>query len=257
MKLSFAAHGEGPPLIILHGLFGSGRNWTSMAKLLAVYGWQVFTVDLRNHGASPHADRMSYPDMVKDVRRLIIEERIEQPVVLGHSMGGKTAMGLALDSPDLLRALVVVDIAPIAYPHSNAELVTAMKSLDLSSISSRGEADKFLAETVDDPGIRAFLLHNLLFEGDKPRWQLNLDAIGKAMPSLMAFPYEPVDLPFAKPVLFMAGENSSYMKDVDRGRLKAYFPSSRVATIKGAGHWIHAEAPDAFRDILSGFLATL
>jgi len=254
---AYTAYGDGPPLLILHGLFGSGRNWASMAKRFAAGGRKAITADLRNHGASDHDDAMSYPLMAEDVVGLIHSLELERPVVIGHSMGGKTSMALALSHPEMLRALVVVDIAPVPYGHSNAALIEAMAGIDLKSVSNRGDADAALAETFNDPGIRAFLLQNLNFEEGRASWRLNLQALSANMPALTDFPFQPGESAYEGPTLFVGGTESDYMRDVDRNRIREFFPASRVALVKGAGHWVHAEAPEAFFEIVSGFLGAL
>lgn len=236
---------DAPPLLIAHGLFGSARNWSSVAKALSD-GRRVRAVDMRNHGGSFHDARHDYEAMAEDLAAAIDGEAD----VLGHSMGGKAAMVLALTRPDLVRRLIVVDIAPVAYDHNQIDLVRAMQAVPLDSITTRRDADSALAETVDDPRIRGFLLHSL--DVRAKRWSLNLDALGDQMAEVLDFP--DVSAAFEGRTLFLRGEASDYVTDAHRDRIDALFPDSTVVTIKDAGHWIHAEAPDAVIGAVNEFL---
>jgi len=256
MELSFTAYGEGAPLAILHGLFGSGRNWTAIAKKLAE-SRRVLAVDLRNHGASPWDPSMDYATMAADVLALIGRQRLDRPVVLGHSMGGKTAMAAALAAPDAIGALIVADIAPVPYRHGNAAYVDAMRRLDLSKIARRGDADEALRDAVPEPGVRGFLLQNLVFGDGGPRWQLNLEIIAASMERLIGFPFTPGEARYGGPTLFIAGGASDYVGPGHRDAIRAFFPAARIETIDGAGHWLHAEKPKEFIKIATRFLAGL
>lgn len=254
MKLSVTEYGEGPPLAILHGLYGSSRNWATVAKRLSAR-WRVLCLDLRNHGASPWADGMAYPAMAEDVLETLAAVGVtEPPVLLGHSMGGKTAMTAALTRPGALRALVVVDIAPMAYGHSHEGYIAAMRALDLSEVARRAEADEALAAAVPEPGVRAFLLQNLVFGDGAARWRLNLDAIEAAMGDLTGFPFAPGAARYEGPALFVAGGESAYVDEASARAIRGFFPNARIETVAGAGHWVHAEAPAAFMAALEGFL---
>lgn len=256
MNLSYTAYGDGPPLLILHGLFGSGRNWTSIAKKLAE-SRKVMTVDLRNHGESPWDDEMNYAAMADDVLRLIEKEKLDKPVVLGHSMGGKTAMVAAISEPDAIGALIVADIAPVSYGHSHDPYVEAMQTLDLSTVQRRGEADTALSIAIPDKGIRGFLLHNLMFEEQGPRWQLNLEAIADNMPALTDFPIPATEEIFAGPSMFVVGAKSDYVQPDHHASIRQYFPAASILMIAGAGHWLHAEKPAEFIETVATFLTGL
>ena len=242
----FGQGGDRPPLLIAHGLFGSARNWGVIARRLAQDG-PVVTVDMRNHGDSPWSDIHDYPAMAEDLAEAI-EARSD---VLGHSMGGKAAMVLALTRPDKVDRLVVADIAPVTYGHTQAHLVAAMAGVDLAPLASRVEADAALSATVEDPGVRAFLLQSLDLR--EKRWRLNLDALGAEMAKILSFP----DIPgrFEGPALFLSGGTSSYVLPEHRERIRTLFPAARFAKIPGAGHWLHAEKPREFEAAVRAFLA--
>jgi pimeloyl-ACP methyl ester carboxylesterase len=249
VKLATQVHGEGgdrPPLLIAHGLFGSARNWGVIAKRLAETR-QVVAVDMRNHGDSPWADVHDYPAMAADLAE-VIDGRWD---VLGHSMGGKAAMVLALTHPEKVNRLVVADIAPVAYGHTQAHLVDAMQRLDLAGIATRGDADRALAAEVEDAGVRAFLLQSLDLR--EKRWRLNLDVLGREMPKILSFPV--VEGRFERPALFLSGANSSYVLPEHRDRIRELFPAARFAKIPGAGHWLHAEKPREFEAAVAAFLS--
>ena len=256
MKLAHTAWGDGPPLVIAHGLFGSGRNWTSLAKSVSS-DRRAITVDLRNHGESPWDGSMDYPAMADDLLALIEAEADGSAVMLGHSMGGKAAMAAALTGPDAISALIVVDIAPVVYRQSNIAYVDALQAIDLDRITRRAEADQALAATIPEAGLRQFLLHNLDFRDGGPRWKLNLDAIRANMASLMDFPFDAGTARYDGPVLFIAGGNSNYMKQDHRQAVRSFFPEARIEIVDGAGHWVHAEKPGEFGALVKGFLAEL
>jgi len=240
-----------PPLVIAHGLFGSGRNWGVVARRLAE-GRRVVTVDMRNHGASPWHDAHAYPDLAADLAAVIATLGGEADL-LGHSMGGKAAMALALTAPDRLRRLVVADIAPVAYAHSQRPLVEAMRGMDLAGLDGRAAADARLAARVEDRGVRAFLLQSLDLRADPPRWRLNLDALAAQMDRIMGWP-EDLGGRFAGPALFIAGGASDYVRPEHRGAVEARFPAARFAAIPGAGHWLHAEKPAEVVAAVDAFL---
>jgi pimeloyl-ACP methyl ester carboxylesterase len=239
-----------PPLLIAHGLFGSGRNWGAIARRLAA-GRQVLAVDMRNHGDSVRDPRHDYPAMADDLAAVIAAHG-GQADVLGHSMGGKAAMALALRHPDRVRRLIVADIAPVAYGHSQQHAIDAMRGLDLTGLSARSEADRRLAATVEDAALRAFLLQSLDLKADRPRWRLNLDALEAAMPDILGWP----DLPgrFEGRTLFLAGAESPYIRPEHRAAIRALFPRAVHAKIPGAGHWLHADRPREFAGTVAAFL---
>lgn len=245
--------GEGPPLLILHGLFGSGTNWRGIARELAARH-RVLLVDARNHGASPHATRMDYSSMAADVRALMDAEGIPKAAVLGHSMGGKTAMTLALESPERVQKLVVVDIAPAPSPGDHGPLIAAMRGVDLDRVQRRSDADSLLAAQVTDPDLRAFLLQNLeSCDGGGYSWRINLDAIETCMAALLGFEAA-TDARYEGDTLFVAGERSDYLGDSHLDAIRRFFPAARLATVANGGHWVHAENPQGFLDAVSGFL---
>ncbi|MCU9849784.1 alpha/beta fold hydrolase [Defluviimonas sp. WL0024] len=252
--LTFTDHGAPtalPTLLIVHGLFGSARNWGAIQRRLG-FDRRVVAVDMRNHGESFRAERHGYPEMAGDLAEVI--EAIGGPVdLVGHSMGGKAAMQLALTRGDLVHRLVVADISPVAYGHSQVPLVEAMQGLDLNGIEARSEADKRLAGAVADPGVRAFLLQSLDLKGDAPRWRLNLDVLGREMDKVTGWPG--TGGRFEGPTLMLAGAQSDYVLPEHRAETKRLFPNARFAKIPGAGHWLHADKPREFEAALRAFLA--
>lgn len=235
-----------PTLLIVHGLFGSARNWGAIAKRMAD-SRAVISVDMRNHGESPWADSHSYADLAQDLAELIEAEG--RPVdLLGHSMGGKASMMLALARPDQVNRLLVADIAPVAYAHSQTPLIEAMRKLDLGALTTRAEADAALAKDVDNPGVRAFLLQSLDLRAEPPRWRLNLDVLEQEMDRITGWP-DPSGQ-YEGPTLFLSGAASDYVQSAHRPAIKALFPNARFAKLPGAGHWLHAEAPRPFEQSL-------
>lgn len=254
VRLVAVEYGEGPPLAILHGLFGSARNWAGIAQRLAAHR-RVIALDLRNHGASPWADSMDYAVMAEDVRETLHALGCRRCALLGHSMGGKVAMLAALKNRDAVERLVVADIAPVEYAARHLPYVRAMRALDLASIRRRGEADAPLAPAIPDPAERAFLLQNLVFDGPTARWRLNLAAIERAMPALGGFPALPPGTAYDGPALFVAGGGSDYLGPEHEPATRRLFPNARIVRIANAGHWLHAEQPRAFLDAVEPFLA--
>ncbi|MFN4157356.1 MAG: alpha/beta fold hydrolase [Gemmobacter sp.] len=240
-----------PQVLIVHGLYGSARNWGAIARRLADAGRAVVTVDLRNHGGSPWWPTHSYADMAGDLAGVIAAAGAPMDVV-GHSMGGKAAMMLALTRPDLVRRLVVADIAPVAYAHDQTRHIDAMRGLDLTGLDSRAEADRRLAASTPDAGLRAFLLQSLDLKAVPPRWRLNLDVLAREMGQIVGWP--DVAGRFEGPALFLTGAESDYVRPEHRPAIKALFPAARFAKIAGAGHWLHAERPREFTETLRVFL---
>ena len=239
-----------PPVVIAHGLFGSARNWGAIARALAS-DRAVVAVDMRNHGQSAWDERHSYADLAADLAEVLEAEGA--PVdLIGHSMGGKAAMALALTRPDLVRRLAVIDIAPVAYGHTQQGYIDAMRGLDVEGLTGRAEADRRLAAAVPDPGVRGFLLQSLDLRADPPRWRLNLDALEGNMEAILGWPAPGGR--FEGPALFLAGGASDYVQAEHRPAIRAAFPAARIARIPGAGHWLHAEAPEATADTLRAFL---
>jgi esterase len=254
MKLAYTAYGNGPPFLIAHGLFGSGRNWTSFAKSVSA-DWRAITIDLRNHGDSPWDEAMDYPAMAKDLLALIDSEARGSAVMLGHSMGGKAAMAAALARPEAISALVVVDIGPVVYAQSHAGYIEALQAIDLDAVTRRSDADAALANAIPEPGLRQFLLQNLDFREGRPRWKLNLAAILSNIDALMDFPFEANKSQYEGPALFIAGGNSDYMTPDHQAAIRGYFPNAQIEVVDGAGHWVHAEKPDEFASLVNEFLA--
>ena len=237
--------GEQPNLLIAHGLYGSARNWGVIAKRLSATR-QVRAVDMRNHGSSGWKDTHSYPDMAQD-----LAEVIEGPTdVLGHSMGGKAVMTLALTYPEHIRRIVICDIAPVTYGHTQQGMIDAMRTVDLSKIDSRRDADEALAQSVEDPGVRAFLLQSL--DVKAKAWRLNLDVLEAEMAKIIGFPH--IDRSFENPALFLSGAESDYVGPEYREKIKSLFPRARFAKIPGAGHWLHADKPREFEATVAAFL---
>ena len=239
-----------PPLIIAHGLFGTGRNWGVIARRLADTR-DVIAVDMRNHGLSPRAATQSYPDMATDLAEVIAT--LTGPVdLMGHSMGGKAAMVLALTQPDLIRRLIVADIAPVAYTHDQSRHIHAMRGLDLTNLTTRTEADRRLSATIPDAALRAFFLQSLDLKTDPPHWRLNLDVLESEMPRIVGWPVIAGQFPHA--TLFLTGADSSYVRPEYRETIRALFPKSRFAKLPDAGHWLHADKPREFEETVRVFL---
>jgi pimeloyl-ACP methyl ester carboxylesterase len=260
--------GSGTDVVFVHGLFGQGKNWTTIAKALADEH-RVTLLDLPNHGHSPWTDRVDYLDMAELVAAEL--EHLGRPVTLvGHSMGGKVAMQLALRRPELLRALVVVDVAPVEYPMQGgrtedpdeeaspfAAYIAAMLAMDLDALRTRDEADQALRDAVPSRMVRSFLLQSLVREGTDGgwRWRLNLELLERDLGALRGFPAPPAGASFDGPVLWIAGANSTYILPEDRPHMDALFPTTRLVRIKNAGHWVHSEQPEIFVETLRRFLA--
>ena len=239
-----------PPLLIAHGLFGSARNWGVIARRLADRR-DVIAVDLRNHGTSPRATSQSYPDMADDLAEVIRSHGAPMDL-LGHSMGGKAAMQLALTQGALLRRLIVADIAPVAYDHDQSRHIHALRSLDLAQLSSRGEADRRLTAALPDAALRAFFLQSLDLKATPPQWRLNLAVLEAEMPKITGWPGTLGR--FDAPTLFLAGSESQYIRPEHRDTIRALFPKARFASLNGAGHWLHADKPREFEETVRTFL---
>lgn len=254
VELAFSETGSGPPLVILPGLFGSKRNWGSIARPLAEHR-RVITADLRNHGESPWADRHDYPALASDVGRLIESQAGGAADVLGHSMGGKAAMMLALSRPDLVNRLVVVDIAPVASTGTPIEFVQAMREVPLERLTRRSEVADALAVAIPDRGVRNFLSLNATDSGEGLAWRINLEALEQDFPAILGFPSIEAGRTFPGPTLFLTGGRSAYVRPEHRPEIKRLFPAAVFETIPEAGHWVHADAPAAFVAAVNRFLA--
>lgn len=250
-KLGESASTTEPSIIILHGVFGTSDNWQTFGKTLSEQ-YQVFLVDQRNHGQSPHSDQFDYPAMANDLKEFVTEHSLTQSVVLGHSMGGKAAMFFAVYYPEMLSKLIVVDIAPRSYPVHHQSVLEGLGAVAIDDLQSRQEAEAQMKPHVADKGVRQFLLKNLKRTDAGFSWKLNLpvirdniEAIGVAVPD---------DKSFSGPTLFVRGENSDYVQDEDESLIKRVFPAAQIATISKAGHWIHAEQPEALLKVVTDFL---
>ena len=244
--------GEGLPLVLLHGLFGSARNFASVQRQFA-RRFRCIALDLRNHGASPHDPAMSYEAMADDVLDTLAGRAALPAMVLGHSMGGKVAMRLALERPDAARRLIVADIAPVPYKPAFRELAAALQALPLTPGLTRAAADAQLAVAIPDAGLRAFLLQNLRI-GERPGWRMGLREIASALPMIEGWEARDGAI-YRGPTLYIAGARSDYIRPEHRPAIGALFPAARFVTVKDAGHWIHAENPVGFVGVVEGFLS--
>ena len=245
----------GSRVVFLHGLFGQGRNWTQIAKAL-LPEHRSLLVDLPHHGRSEWQDEFDFLDMADRVARLL---SADDPVTLvGHSMGGKVAMVLALRHPELVDRLCVVDVSPVGYPGARefGGYIDAMQGMDLSAIDQRSDAEAALADAVPNGTVRSFLLQNLRRDGDSWRWQMNLDVLGEDLAEVGGWPEERLAdvAPYAGPVLWIAGARSDYVRDEYADAMDRWFPHNRRVTIKNAGHWVHSEQPEVFVEVLRRFL---
>lgn len=246
--LQFGTPGDQPPILIVHGLYGSARNWGVIAKRLSDERF-VVSVDLRNHGESLWFGSHSYADMAGDLAEVIGSLGGVADVV-GHSMGGKAAMALSLLNQALVRRLIVADIAPVAYGHSQQRFIDAMRAVDLSRVETRRDADALLSVSVPEDGVRAFLLQSLDVKAKK--WRLNLDVLERYMPEIIG--WSPIDGTFDGPTLFLSGAQSDYVLPEHRTLIKPLFPNAKFAKLPGAGHWLHADKPREFEATLRAFL---
>ncbi|MBF0247269.1 MAG: alpha/beta fold hydrolase [Alphaproteobacteria bacterium] len=255
VELAYQEMGRGEPVVILHGLFGSKRNWGAVAKALAGR-FRVFALDLRNHGDSPWVDGMSYAELAGDVEAFLRAHAITPATVIGHSMGGKTAMTLALTRPELIKRLVVVDIAPAPTRKGLGPLVDAMAEVPLIECDTRQDVDAHLAAAVPDARVRQFLMQNLTRENGQYRWRINLAALDAGMADIVDFPaaHQPPVCCYPGPARFIAGGASDYVQPRHTAEIQRLFPKARLTHVPGAGHWLHAEAEGAFLREVSGFL---
>ena len=244
MQLHFKQLGHGEPLVLLHGLFGSGDNWFGVAPKLAEK-FHVFAPDLRNHGHSPHHAEMDYPLMAADVEKFFAAQKIENACVIGHSMGGKVAMQFALDFPARVKKLVVVDMAPRAYAPAHDHIFDALLALNLAGFQTRQQIEDALATAIPSLNLRRFLLKNLgRDEAGLFRWKINLRGIADNYSNLGEVVL--ATAPFAKPTLFIRGGKSDYLTVADMPEIRRRFPAAEMQEIAGANHWVHAVAPEEF-----------
>jgi esterase len=252
MKLFFRQSGQGDPLIILHGLFGSSDNWYTLAKVFA-QKFTVFLVDQRNHGQSPHDPGLDYKLLTEDLREFISEQAIRKPVILGHSMGGKTAMNFAVKYPEQLSKLVVVDIVPKAYPIHHDAILEGLKAIPLDTVPSRNEADRILGQYVPEPEVRQFLLKNLARKQEGGfEWKINVNAIDANIEALGAGLVYPGK--YEGPSFFIKGGKSNYYSEGDETLIKSIFTKAEFVTLD-TGHWVQAENPDEFARVVLNYLA--
>lgn len=252
MQLNYKVFGSGKPLFILHGLFGSLDNWQTIAKQLSA-NYQVYIVDQRNHGKSPHSDEISYSLMAKDLMELVLELGLDSIHLMGHSMGGKTVMQFAMDYPDLTDRIIVVDMAPKQYTSGHDLIFDALLHLDLSSITNRVHADELLKEKIEVLPIRQFLLKNLARHKEKGFvWKMNLPVLHQQYSNLL----EPIEATnrYPKPVLFIRGGASDYILEEDIPVIQQFMPEATIETVPGIGHWVHAEAPKETVALILSFL---
>ena len=254
MKLAYREFGTGQPLIILHGLFGQSDNWNSLAKRFAEQGLRVFTIDQRNHGLSPHSDIWTYQTMAEDLKEFIETHQLNKPILLGHSMGGKTVMFFEMLYPGITDKIIVSDIAPKSYePHHDAVL-KALNAVDFTEINTRKDAETILSEYITDFGTKQFLLKNIYWKEDETKqmaWRFNLKTITKEYDNVgVSVPNGSSDVT----TLFVRGEKSDYVLDSDLPEIKKHFPNYSLETIANSGHWVHAEQPEAFFNCVMRFV---
>ncbi|MGZ4033319.1 MAG: alpha/beta fold hydrolase [Bacteroidia bacterium] len=253
MKLFYRKSGQGQPLIIIHGLFGQSDNWNTLAKQFAEKNLEVYVVDARNHGLSPKSEVWNYKAMSEDILELIIDNNLHNVILLGHSMGGKIAMQFAIDHPEYLDKLIVADIAPKQYPPQHKSVIEGLLAVDFNIVKTRKEVDDILSKYISDYGTKQFLLKNIYWKDDgQLDWRFNLKVIveqnnnvGEAISANKISEVE---------TLFIRGEYGNYILDEDISLIREIFPRSMLETIKGAGHWVHAEKPKEFFDCVMGFI---
>ncbi len=254
MELAYRTYGAGQPLIILHGLFGQSDNWNTLAKRFAENGFQVFAIDQRNHGLSPHSNEWDYQAMAADLNEFIHAHHLLQPILLGHSMGGKTVMFFDLLFPGVAAKIIVADIAPRAYGAHHDSVLKALNAVDFSSINIRKEAEAILSQYISDFGTKQFLLKNIYWKEDESKqmdWRFDLKTITEKYDNVS------VEVPAGSsetPALFIRGDKSGYVTDADIESIASRFPNYRIETIANSGHWVHAEQPDAFFNQVMHFI---
>ncbi len=254
VELYYREYGDpqAPPLLLLHGLFGAGVNWQAVVKQLQDR-FRMILPDLRNHGRSPHHPVMDYPSLAGDVLALMDRLQLPSASLVGHSMGGKTAMWLALRQPERVDRLVVGDIAPVIYEQRFGHIFQGMQSVPLDTLQSREAADQYLARHITDRAVRQYLLQNLIKVNGGWAWRFALSVLQQSGPALAGFP-DTDDASFAGKTLFLYGERSDYVKPEYRGAIERYFPHARLRMLNGTGHWLYAEQPEAFAQVVKGFL---
>jgi len=245
--------GEGEPLFLLHGLFGSSMNWRSISQVLEPQ-FQVFSPDARNHGQSPHFSSMSYEEMADDLLALIQAQGLREVNLVGHSMGGKIAMVFALKYPELVKKLAILDIAPVAYPLAFEDVIESLQALPLKTLKSRRDVDLKLGESIKLPSLRNFLLSNLKNDPQGFSWRINLPVIQESIQAIRGFPELKSKALFTGEVLFYRGENSDYVLDSYQAEIQSFFPGAELKTLPQAGHWMHVENRSGFLQGIQEFL---
>ena len=261
MELFFRKYGKGPPLIIIHGLYGSSDNWVSISRKLAE-NFKVYLIDQRNHGKSPHSTEHNYQLLKEDLREFMDSQSIEKAIIIGHSMGGKTAMFFAVDYPERVSHLIIADISPRSYETTNSNqllahstIIRAMYNIDFYGITKRQEIDKILAKSIPENRIRQFLLKNIKRSKDnKYSWSLNIKTIKNELANIMKGLDENQPEIIEFPVLFIKGEKSDYILNEDKKAIQKIFPYSDIETIPNTGHWLHAEQPGLFLEKIKNFI---
>ena len=239
-----------PSFIILHGLFGSGSNWRSIARKLSDR-FRVTCLDLRNHGRSPWSDEMTYLDMAGDVVHYLQVHGVKKPVILGHSMGGKTVMAMHQEFGYETSITFVADIAPVRYNHNHDHLITAMRGVDFDGVTTRNEIESQLVESIPQTSLRQFLMQNLRWENNRFNWRVNLDSISRNSLELFDYPSDSVS---NSEIVFIAGGQSDYLAECHLETIHTFFPRARHEVVEDAGHWLHAEKPARFLEIVNSYL---
>ncbi len=255
MKLAFREYGQETPMIILHGLFGQSDNWNTLAKQFAEKGFRVFTLDLRNHGLSPHSEEWSYVVMAQDIKEFLDEHQLSKPVLLGHSMGGKVVMFFDKQFPNVASKIIIADIAAKEYPPHHAEVLDALHAVDFSVVKNRKEAEAEMNKHITDFGTKQFLLKNIYWKdtvNNTMDWRFNLDVISKKYDTIReAVPFYESSLP----CLIVKGSRSNYINEADEADFEKRYSDLKIESIEGAGHWVHAEKPHEFYKAVMEFLA--
>jgi len=255
VKLFFRKYGKGQPLIILHGLFGQSDNWNTLGKQFSEKDFEVFLVDQRNHGLSPHSDEWNYSVMSNDILEFVEDNKLENVILLGHSMGGKSVMHFAILHCTKISKLVVVDIAPKKYSPTNDGVLEGLLAVDIGNTKSRKEAESILSKFISDTGTKQFLLKNLYWKDEtKLAWRFNLEALSKNR-NVIGDTFDVENKSCNIPALFIRGEKSKYILIDDISEIKKLFPNAELKTITGAGHWIHADKPKEFFEEVIRFIA--
>ena len=251
MKLHYRKYGEGQPMLILHGLFGSSDNWQTLGKNLA-QDFEVYLVDQRNHGRSPRSEEFNYDLMAEDLHELITDLGLSNVILVGHSMGGKTIMQFSQNHPELIKKMIVVDMGPKKYASHHDSIIEGLKAIDLDVVKSRKEAENILTQHVPQVGVRQFLLKNLYWEvpGDQLAWRINIPVLSRELNHIIDAFHHNID---KTETLFIRGELSNYILESDYNTIKGLYPNSTIETIYGAGHWVHAEKPKEFYEAVINF----